>query len=144
MIKIYVYESVWCSICYTLVHLFRSRHGRQIKILLFSTFVFQEGHIQLEERMPKLSSRITLRARVCALCGPRGTVWHLNNGLIQVELLSLIFLSPTNNPPFFWGEERDGWASSVYSPDWNDSHLACNRGEMIKSLVRRKPHKPLK
>lgn len=87
------------------MHLFRSRHGRQIKILLFSTFVFQEGHIQLEERMPKLSSRIALRARVRALCSPRGTVWHLNNGLIQVELLSLIFLSPTNNPLFFLGGE---------------------------------------
>ena len=49
--------------------------------------------------MPRLSSRIALRARVCAFCGLRGTVWHLNNRLIQVELLSLIFLSPTNNPP---------------------------------------------
>lgn len=99
MIKIYVYESVWCSVCYTLLHLFRSKHGRQTKILLFSTFVFQEGHIQLEETMPRLSSRIALRAGVCAFCGLRGTVWLLNNGLIQVELLSLIFLSPINNPP---------------------------------------------
>lgn len=119
MIKIYVYESVRSSVCYTLLHLFRSRHGRQIKILLFSTFVFQEGHIQLEERMPRLSSRIALRAGVCAFCGLRGTVWLLNNGLIQVELLSLIFLSPTNNPPLklFSGGERDVCASSVYSPD---------------------------
>ena len=109
MIKICVYESVWCSICYTLLHLFRSKHGRQIKILLFSTFVFQEGHIQLEETTPRLSSRIALRARVCAFCGLRGIMWHLSNRLIQVELLSLIFLSPTNNPPlklFFWGEKE--------------------------------------
>lgn len=49
--------------------------------------------------MPRLSSRIALRAGVCAFCGLRGTVWLLNNGLIQVELLSLIFLSPINNPP---------------------------------------------